>query len=110
VDLVAEYVRTQPTGQALLAVVAAGLLCYGMNGACLTRTDRVAPELRLIISGVALLPLPLGAHIRFRLLPGVVAGRRVALSRWARLELTTMGIAFGLGTALAHTPAVRWPG
>lgn len=48
---------------------------------------------------VALL-IPFAAHIRFRLLPHVAAGRRTAVVTWAAAELTVMGLAYGVAVAL----------
>ncbi|MGW5050838.1 copper resistance D family protein [Actinokineospora sp. NPDC004072] len=47
----------------------------------------------------------LGAHIRFRLLPGIAAHRRTALVTWAGAELAVMGLAFGLAVVLTRVPA-----
>jgi putative copper resistance protein D len=44
-----------------------------------------------------------GAHIRFRLLPSVAAGRRTALAGWLTAELAVMGVAFGLAAVLSRT-------
>ncbi|MDQ3405981.1 MAG: CopD family protein [Actinomycetota bacterium] len=46
----------------------------------------------------------LGAHIRWRLLPGVLAHRRTALLGWAGLELAVMGLAFGFAVVLTRAP------
>jgi copper resistance protein D len=46
----------------------------------------------------------LGARIRWRLLPAVVRQQHTALVSWAVLELTVMGLAIGLGVALARAP------
>jgi len=43
-----------------------------------------------------------GAHIRWRLLPGVVRRQPTALVGWAALELGVMGIAFGLAVVLTR--------
>ena len=48
----------------------------------------------------------LGGRIRFGLLPAVLAGRRVALFGWVGVELTVMGIAYGLAAVLANSPVV----
>ncbi|GAB1511974.1 copper resistance D family protein [Actinophytocola sp. KF-1] len=46
----------------------------------------------------------LGAHIRWRLLPGVVRHQRTALIGWAALELAVMCAAFGFAVVLTRTP------
>jgi putative copper resistance protein D len=48
----------------------------------------------------------LGGNIRFRLLPGVAAGRRVRLVGWVSLELAVMGLAYGLAAVLQQSPLV----
>ncbi|MFC4005165.1 copper resistance D family protein [Prauserella oleivorans] len=45
-----------------------------------------------------------GAYLRWRLLPQVVRHQRTALAKWATLELTVMGLAFGFAVVLARTP------
>ncbi|TNC27337.1 copper resistance D family protein [Amycolatopsis alkalitolerans] len=46
----------------------------------------------------------LGATLRWRLLPRIVRHERTALATWASLELTTMGLAFGLAVVLTRAP------
>lgn len=46
----------------------------------------------------------LGATIRWRLLPAIVRHQRTALLRWATLELSVMGLAFGLAVVLTRAP------
>ncbi|HEX4220740.1 MAG TPA: CopD family protein [Pseudonocardiaceae bacterium] len=212
--LLVNYVGTEETGQALVATAALGLVCLAVNRFSMGRPDAVPTELRLVLAGVALLPLPLTGHgedslyhglimltreahvvsaaawtgglfalallvsrhrrelavalprfstlatvmllvvgftgivdalvqladtpgvglaglwssryglivlaklaclivlallggrIRFRLLPAVRDGRRVALLGWASLELTVMGLAYGLAAVLSHSPVV----
>lgn len=48
----------------------------------------------------------LGAQVRFRLLPAIRARKATALASWATLELTVMGLAFGLAVVLTHSPVV----
>jgi putative copper resistance protein D len=44
----------------------------------------------------------LGAHIRFRLLPGIARQQTTAFVAWAALELTVMGLAYGVAVALTR--------
>jgi putative copper resistance protein D len=46
----------------------------------------------------------LGANIRWRLLPHIAAHKTTALVGWAAMELTVMGIAFGLAVVLSRAP------
>jgi putative copper resistance protein D len=45
-----------------------------------------------------------GAHVRWRLLPGVMRHQRTALVGWVALELAVMGAAFGFAVVLTRTP------
>ena len=49
----------------------------------------------------------LGAHVRFRLLPGIRERRATAVAGWAGLELAVMGLAFGLAAVLVQAPVVN---
>lgn len=46
----------------------------------------------------------LGANLRWRLMPRIVRHERTALAAWASLELTVMGLAFGLAVVLTRAP------
>ncbi|HEX7302015.1 copper resistance D family protein [Lentzea sp.] len=46
----------------------------------------------------------LGAHIRWRLLPQISQHRVTAIVQWAVLEVTIMGVAFGLAVILSRAP------
>jgi copper resistance protein D len=46
----------------------------------------------------------LGGNIRFRLLPSILRHQRTALVRWAALELSVMGLAFGFAVVLSRAP------
>ncbi|WP_199440635.1 copper resistance D family protein [Umezawaea beigongshangensis] len=46
----------------------------------------------------------LGANIRWRLMPHVAQHRTTAVIGWAALELTIMGVAFGLAVVLSRAP------
>ncbi|GLY48191.1 CopD family protein [Lentzea sp. NBRC 102530] len=46
----------------------------------------------------------LGAHIRWRLLPKIAQHKVTAIVGWAVLEVTIMGIAFGLAVVLSRAP------
>lgn len=46
----------------------------------------------------------LGGNIRFRLLPAIMRHQRTALVRWAALELSVMGLAFGFAVVLSRAP------
>ncbi len=48
----------------------------------------------------------LGGNIRLRLLPEIVRHRRTALVRWAALELSVMGLAFGFAVVLSRAPVI----
>jgi putative copper resistance protein D len=46
----------------------------------------------------------LGAHIRWRLLPKISQHKVTAIVQWAVLEVTIMGVAFGLAVILSRAP------
>lgn len=46
----------------------------------------------------------LGAHIRFRLLPRIARRERTALLGWATLEVSVMGLAYGIAVVLTRAP------
>ncbi|MEU8266971.1 CopD family protein [Sphaerisporangium sp. NPDC049002] len=46
----------------------------------------------------------LGAHIRWRLLPGVARRQATAFAAWAALEAGVMGLAYGVAVALTRAP------
>jgi putative copper resistance protein D len=46
----------------------------------------------------------LGAHIRWRLLPKISQHEVTAIVQWAVLEVTIMGVAFGLAVVLSRAP------
>jgi len=46
----------------------------------------------------------LGAHIRWRLLPKISQHKVTAIVQWAILEVTIMGVAFGLAVVLSRAP------
>jgi putative copper resistance protein D len=48
----------------------------------------------------------LGGYTRFKLLPGIAARRPSAVLTWATLEVTVLGIAFGLAAVLVRAPVV----
>ena len=48
----------------------------------------------------------LGAHTRFRLLPGIRERKGTAVATWAGLEIAVMGVAFGLAAVLIQAPVV----
>ncbi|SDP77305.1 copper resistance D family protein [Lentzea jiangxiensis] len=52
----------------------------------------------------ALLIAVLGAHIRWRLLPKISQHKVTAIVQWAVLEMTIMGVAFGLAVVLSRAP------
>lgn len=55
--------------------------------------------------GLCLLALAaLGGNIRWRLLPAIIEHKPTALLRWAAVELTVMGVAFGFAVVLSRTP------
>ncbi|MEU8244988.1 CopD family protein [Nonomuraea sp. NPDC048916] len=58
----------------------------------------------LVVVKVALTALlvPLAAHIRFRLLPGIHRGATTAVVGWATAELTVMGLAYGVAVAITR--------
>ncbi|HEX3785201.1 MAG TPA: CopD family protein [Pseudonocardiaceae bacterium] len=49
----------------------------------------------------------LGAHTRFKLLPKIAERRTTAVATWALLELTVMGLAFGLAAVLVRAPVIN---
>jgi putative copper resistance protein D len=58
----------------------------------------------LVVIKVALTALlvPLAAHIRFRLLPGIRRGEATAVAGWATAELAVMGLAYGVAVAITR--------
>ncbi|GII83604.1 copper resistance protein CopD [Sphaerisporangium siamense] len=46
----------------------------------------------------------LGARIRWRLMPAVAGRRATAFAAWALLEITVMGLAYGVAVALTRAP------
>jgi len=52
----------------------------------------------------AVLIAVLGAHIRWRLLPKISQHKVTAIVQWAVLEVTIMGVAFGLAVVLSRAP------
>ncbi len=48
----------------------------------------------------------LGGYTRWKLMPGVVRHRRTALATFAVVELSVMGLAYGLAAVLSRTPLV----
>jgi putative copper resistance protein D len=89
------------------------VLVVGVSGV-LNGAIELAPDFAVFAGGygvVLLLKLcclvalgALGAHIRFRLLPGIAAHRRTPLVTWAAVELGVMGLAFGLAVVLTRVP------
>ncbi|TLP52333.1 copper resistance D family protein [Microbispora triticiradicis] len=56
---------------------------------------------KAVLTGVIAL---LGANIRWRLLPAIARREPTAFAAWAALEVTVMGLAFGVAVALTRTP------
>ncbi|MBB2743538.1 UNVERIFIED_ORG: putative copper resistance protein D [Microbispora rosea subsp. rosea] len=56
---------------------------------------------KAVFTGVIAL---LGGNIRWRLLPAVTRQAPAAFAAWAALELTVMGLAYGVAVALTKTP------
>ncbi|MFB4287846.1 copper resistance D family protein [Nonomuraea sp. ATR24] len=58
----------------------------------------------LVVVKVTLTALlvPLAAHIRFRLLPAIRAGRATAVAGWATAEVAVMGLAYGVAVAITR--------
>ncbi|KAA9380753.1 copper resistance protein CopD [Microbispora cellulosiformans] len=56
---------------------------------------------KAVLTGVVAL---LGANIRWRLLPAITRREPAAFAAWAALEVTVMGLAFGVAVALTRTP------
>ncbi|MFC4586832.1 copper resistance D family protein [Sphaerisporangium corydalis] len=46
----------------------------------------------------------LGANIRWRLLPGIARQKTTAFAAWAALEISVMGLAYGVAVALTRAP------
>ncbi|GAA2783675.1 copper resistance D family protein [Saccharopolyspora taberi] len=61
-------------------------------------------QLVLVKVGCLAVLAVLAARIRFRLLPRIARHQRTALLTWAAFELGVMGVAYGLGAALARSP------
>jgi putative copper resistance protein D len=47
-----------------------------------------------------------GGHIRFRLMPRIARHQSTALIGWIALEVSIMGVAYGLGVVLARAPVI----
>jgi putative copper resistance protein D len=47
-----------------------------------------------------------GGFIRYRLLTPIAAGKRTALVGWVGLELTVMGLAYGVAVVLSRAPVI----
>ncbi|MFI7447931.1 copper resistance D family protein [Nonomuraea sp. NPDC049714] len=58
----------------------------------------------LVVIKVTLTALlvPLAAHIRFRLMPGIRRGEAMAVAGWATAELAVMGLAYGVAVAITR--------
>ncbi|MCG5213889.1 CopD family protein [Streptosporangium soli] len=48
--------------------------------------------------------IPLAAHIRYRLLPRIERQQATALVGWVAVELTVMGVAYGIAVVLSRAP------
>ncbi|GGK90305.1 copper resistance protein CopD [Sphaerisporangium melleum] len=46
----------------------------------------------------------LGAHIRWRLMPAIARGGTTAFAAWAAMEVTVMGLAYGVAVAITRAP------
>lgn len=76
--LLGNYLRTEQTGQALLATAVLGLCCLVTNLISAHRGGAIPPELRLIAAGTVLLPLPLTGHGEHSLYHGLIMLTREA--------------------------------
>ncbi|WP_283138013.1 copper resistance D family protein [Rhizohabitans arisaemae] len=93
-----------------LAVVGVSGLISGLSTIALTPGTELPGSLFttgygiLVLAKVACVALliPLAAHIRFRLLPAVVARRGTAVMAWAATEITVMGVAYGVAVVLTR--------
>ncbi|WP_327105457.1 copper resistance D family protein [Nonomuraea glycinis] len=58
----------------------------------------------LVLTKVTLtvLLVPLAAHIRFRLMPGIRRGEATTVAVWATAELAVMGLAYGVAVAITR--------
>ncbi|MFI6386180.1 copper resistance D family protein [Nonomuraea sp. NPDC050540] len=58
----------------------------------------------LVVTKVALTALlvPPAAHIRWRLLPGIAAGKATSVVGWASAEVAVMGLAYGVAVAITR--------
>ncbi|MBE1585961.1 copper resistance D family protein [Nonomuraea angiospora] len=70
-----------------------------LPGALLTSHYGVLVVIKTVL--VAAL-VPLAAHIRFRLMPAIRAGRATALVGWAAAEVAVMGLAYGVAVAITR--------
>ena len=84
-----------------------GLLELGLNPVVSLPGSLFTTSYGLLLIGKALcagaLAL-LGANIRWRLLPHIAKHQPTAVFAWAAVELTVMGVAFGLAVVLASAP------
>ncbi|MFI6496695.1 copper resistance D family protein [Nonomuraea typhae] len=96
---------------ALLLVSASGLIS-GLGTMALTPGVELPGAILttgyglLVVTKVTLtaLLIPLAAHIRWRLLPGIAARRATSVVLWASAEVAVMGLAYGVAIALTRAP------
>ncbi|MEV6983359.1 CopD family protein [Sphaerisporangium sp. NPDC051017] len=97
-----------------LVVVAVSGLFNGLIELALSPTTRLPGSLftthygllvvaKTVFAGVI---AALGANIRWRLLPGVARREATAFAAWALLEITVMGLAYGVAVALTRAAVV----
>ncbi|WP_424530322.1 copper resistance D family protein [Sphaerisporangium viridialbum] len=95
-----------------LVVVALSGLFNGLVELGLSPTTRLPWSLftthygQLVVAKIILVcgAAALGAHIRWRLLPGIAQRRATAFAAWAALEVGVMAVAYGVAVALTRAP------
>jgi putative copper resistance protein D len=84
-----------------------GLLELGLNPVVKLPGSLFTTSYGLVLLGKALCAVALallGANIRWRLLPQIARHQPTAVVKWATVEVTIMGVAFGLAVILASAP------
>ncbi|GAB1821793.1 copper resistance D family protein [Herbidospora sp. RD11066] len=73
---------------------------HAFPGSLVTTHYGLLVVVKTVLAGVVALA---GANMRYRLLPGVVARRPTAFAAWAAVELTVMGLAYGVAVVITRT-------
>lgn len=102
--LLAGYVASEPTGQALLATAVFALISLWANSYSLNRPTVIPAELRLILAALTSLPLPLTGHADNPYHGLIILSREVhvlAAAAWTGGLFALANVVFGHRIALA---------